>query len=291
MDIAFAFDESYAGHAQVAIESILDCHAHRDDLTFWLLTTPAVAAARATSLRHQACGRARIEFLSTDDTFRALPVSQIERCAYISAGMYLRLFLPGLLPPTVERLLYLDCDVLVSGDLGPLWETPFGTAAVAAVRDGYTRALAYEGGIPGAGPQLDGNEPYFNSGVLLMNLPVWRRLDVTGRCLEYLSEYADRLRFPDQDALNLVCYGRWLRLDASWNDTVKWRLEPETHARQRGQVRIHHFLGPAKPWQRDFPYTGYRERYRELAVQAGRWPVNHRCPQWNAAPFPTPLNA
>ena len=46
MDIAFAFDEYYADHAQVAMESVLESHEHRSDITFWLLTTDAVAEQR-----------------------------------------------------------------------------------------------------------------------------------------------------------------------------------------------------------------------------------------------------
>jgi lipopolysaccharide biosynthesis glycosyltransferase len=265
MDIAFAFDEDYAGPAQVAIESILDCHPHRDDLTFWLLTTAQVAADRADSLRRQADGRAGVELLRVDDGFRSLPASRRDACRYISTGMYLRLFLPDLLPPRVQRLLYLDADTLVNGDLGPLWELPLGDAPLAAARDGLARSMGFEGGIPGAGAHVRGSAPYFNSGVMLMNLPVWRRQEVTDRCLSYLSEYRDQLRFPDQDALNLVCYEQWVRLKPTWNDMVLWWLKADEHASVRQTVRITHFLGPNKPWHPSFPFTGYRERYLELA--------------------------
>lgn len=271
MDIAFAFDEGYADHAQVAIESILDTGP--GDLTFWLLTTPQVAAARARALYQQTRGRADIELLPIDGQFRSLPASQRERCRYISTGMYLRLFLPDLVPQRVQRLLYLDSDVLVNGDLGPLWELPLGDAPLAAVRDGLARSMGYEGGIPGAGSGIRADAPYFNSGVMMMNLPVWRRLNVTERCLEYLIEHQDHLRFPDQDALNLVCYDQWLRLKSIWNDTVLWWLKADDHVAVRRSVRITHFLGPDKPWQHGFPFPGYRDRYRELAARVPGLPV------------------
>lgn len=267
MDVAFAFDEGYADHAQVAIESILDTQPAGADLRFWLLTTRQVAARRTEGLRRQLDGRAAVEFLTADDGFRSLPDSQRERCRYISTGMYLRLFLPGLLPEGIDRLLYLDSDVLVNGDLAPLGNLPLGDAPVAAVRDGLARSMGYEGGIPGAGSHIRGSAPYFNSGVLVMNLPVWRESTVTERCLDYLVEYADELRFPDQDALNLVCYDRWLRLNSIWNDTVLWWLKADDHATVRQSVRITHFLGPNKPWQAGFPFSGYRDRYWELAAK------------------------
>lgn len=266
MDIAFAFDENYVDHAQVAIESILDCHDHRDDITFWLATTSKVQAERASSLDRQISGRARFEFLTSDDGFRSLPVTQLELCSYISTGMYLRLFLPGLVPQHMQRLLYLDCDVLVNGDLGPLWDLPLGDAPLAAVRDGTNRSAGERGGIPGAGPHIKATAPYFNSGVLLMNLPVWRRTKVTEQCLEYLHEYEDRLRFPDQDALNLVTYGQWLRLERKWNDTVLWWVRPDEPTSD-GHIRVSHFVGPVKPWHSGFSFAGSRDRYRELAAR------------------------
>jgi lipopolysaccharide biosynthesis glycosyltransferase len=273
MDIAFAFDEGYADHAQVAMESILDSHTGADRITFWLLTTAGVAADRAAALHRQVEGRAGLELRTADDAFRSMPASTGVWSAYLSPGMYLRLFLPDLLPPRVERLLYLDSDVLVHGGLGPLWELPLGDAPVAAVRDGMIRSMAYEGGIPGAGPGVPSTAPYFNSGVLLMNLPVWRRLDVTGQCLEYLVAQRDRLRFPDQDALNLVCFDRWVRLRSIWNDTVLWWLKGDDHETVRREVRISHFAGPNKPWQRRFPSAGYRERYLELAARVPGLPT------------------
>lgn len=266
MDIALAFDEGYAVHAHVTIESILESHPHREDLTFWLLTPAGLEHRQIDALRRQIEGRAQVQFLTADDGFRSMPIAQREKYHYISAGMYLRLFLPDLVPPGLERLLYLDCDTIVGGDLGALFARPMGSAPLGAVRDGFTLSMSHEGGVPGAGPHISRRAPYFNSGVLLMNLPAWREAGVTEACLDYLRDNHDRLRFPDQDALNLVAYGRWHQLEAKWNDTILWWMWPGD-SRAARYVAITHFLGPRKPWQGDFPYVGFRDRYLELAAR------------------------
>lgn len=268
MDIAFAFDEAYADHAQVAVESVLDCHPGRDDITFWLLTTAEVAKEREPALRRQLAGRGRLRLLATGDEFRALPVVAEDWLAYVSTGMYLRLLLPELVGDQARRLLYLDADTQVCGDLTPLWEVELGDAPLAAVRDAFTATFDTHGGVPGAGPQHDPAAPYFNSGVLLMHLPAWREQRVTARCLDYLDEYAGRLRFPDQDALNLAAYGQWLRLPHRWNNMRSYQLEPDAaEPRPDPDVRIMHFAGPRKPWTPGFR-PGFRQaRHHALAAR------------------------
>ena len=269
MDIAFAFDEGYAEHVPVAIESLLQTQPSSSQLRIWLLTTAGVMRDHGSALAEQLRGRAQLRLLSAGDEFRSLGKSARDVFSHISTGMYLRLMLPGRLPSGVQRLLYLDTDVLVYGDLSPLWQIPLGDSPLAAVRDAFTDTIGAKGGVPGAPADIDESAPYFNSGVLLMHLPVWRQMRVTERCLDYVASNRDRLRLPDQDALNLVTYGRWLELEPWWNDHVSWWSpagEPE-------RTRIMHFLGPKKPWHEDFRFTTYRERYVDLAqrVAFGAW--------------------
>ncbi|MBV1855317.1 glycosyltransferase family 8 protein [Catellatospora tritici] len=270
MDIAFAFDEGYAGHARVALESVLDSH-DRDDITFWLLTTDTVAKEQEQSLRRQLAGRGRLHLLTTGDAFRALPVAEHESLTYLSPGMYLRLLLPDLVDGP-GRLLYLDSDVQVCGELGPLWQLPLADAPLAAVRDAFTDRFDMWGGIPGAGPQHPGDAPYFNSGVLLINMDRWRELRVTERCLAYLAEYGGSLRFPDQDALNLVAFEQWLRLPPRWNHMCSYLLEPMTPGQRAAQdVRVMHFAGPRKPWTEGFR-PGFRHaRHHTLTTRVAAY--------------------
>ncbi|WP_212831322.1 glycosyltransferase family 8 protein [Catellatospora sp. TT07R-123] len=267
MDIAFAVDETYAEHAQVAMESVLECHPGRDGIVFWLLTTDEVVKTRRGHLERQLAGRAGLHLLTCGDEFRGLPLAEPDWLDYLSPGMYLRLLLPDLIGDGPRRLLYLDADIAVCGDLAPLWTVPLGGGTVlAAVRDAYNATMDAQGGIPGAGADVDGGAPYFNSGMLLIDPAAWRAADVTRRCLDYLVANAPALRFPDQDALNLAAAGHWLRLPHRWNHMRSYDLEPGPDAPWPDtDVRIMHFAGRRKPWSEGFRPGHRLARYRRLA--------------------------
>lgn len=154
-----------------------------------------------------------------------------------------RLLLPQIFPATMSRLLYLDADVLVLGDLGPLWETDLGSAAIGAVLDVLDELRKREVPITQDIPEV---RDYFNSGVLLINLDRWREVEVSERALEYLTKKPVS-QFPDQDALNVVCDGAWKKLDSAWNfqehlNTCLWEVSPER------RPNIVHFVTAMKPW-------------------------------------------
>ena len=162
----------------------------------------------------------------------------------------LRLLLPELLPD-LDRVLYLDCDIIVRQDLAKLWsETDLG--------DNYLGAV-YEAAIEGQAERFRalGCDPakYFNSGFLLMNLEQMRKEKVSERLLEACR--VPYLEFPDQDALNQVCQGRVLPLSPLYNsirtffipkykpDFVRQYSEELWHQVQHGGT-IHYTGG--KPW-------------------------------------------
>lgn len=173
---------------------------------------------------------------------------------------YARLLVPRIFSDDTHRLLYLDADLLVLDDLAPLWTTDLRGAAIGAVLD--TTDGMRKRGAPDTQdiPQV---QDYFNSGVLLVDLPRWRAKRVSERALEYLA--ANSTRFPDQDALNVVCDGEWSKLEPSWNfqghrDTCLWELEPAQ------RPAIVHFVTAMKPWKFDVPtlnasfFDSYRNR-------------------------------
>ncbi len=109
--------------------------------------------------------------------------------------------------------MYLDADILVLDDLESLWETDLEGAVVGAVLDGLDPKLKH--GDPGF-EEVPRVQDYFNSGVLLIDLGRWREERISERALELLINHPQSL-FSDQDALNIVCDGRWKKLDPRWN--------------------------------------------------------------------------
>lgn len=184
---------------------------------------------------------------------------------------WLRLFLPDLLLD-VDRLIYLDADVLVRADLGGLWAEATGGAPVSAVRDYAYPTFAT--GLPHAVTALGASPdtPYFNTGVLLLDLAAWRRDLITERAIEYVRMHGDTIRFADQDSLNAVAAGLVHELDPRWNvqlgtgraRTVLEHLRTPDEASGgtsglRGRAAVIHFTG-FKPWQAE-------------GLRASRWSI------------------
>jgi lipopolysaccharide biosynthesis glycosyltransferase len=186
--------------------------------------------------------------------------------------VWLRFLIPELLSGA-SRVLYLDSDTFVAGDLRPLWETPMGDAPLAAVanvaepavRDHVaTLGVTYPGG-------------FFNSGILLLDLDRMRAEGSADTLFRFAHDHREALRWPDQDALNAVFARRWQPLHPRWNAQNSfwvwhdWSLEvfdPVTLQQAMADPGIRHFEGPnaSKPWHYLCPYPGYPEFRAALAA-------------------------
>jgi len=159
--------------------------------------------------------------------------------------------LPALLPDC-ERVLYLDSDLIATDDLAPLWKTPLADHLLGAVTNPIYPFMRphfrLDLGIERA-------EDYFNSGVLLMNLERMRSEDLTSQVCSF-ARARPELGAPDQDALNVVCRDRWLRLHPRWNVQstlfelmpAELPLAPEQVAEALAAPAVIHYIGPSKPW-------------------------------------------
>jgi UDP-D-galactose:(glucosyl)LPS alpha-1,3-D-galactosyltransferase len=166
-----------------------------------------------------------------------------------SPAMFMRLLIADFMPPDVRRVLYIDADVAVTEDVGPLFDADTKNLPIWAVIDAGSdkeqprleRAFPSVAFAPGA--------TYFNSGVMLIDLPAWRRERITERALDLVRREGDRLVWGDQDVLNVLMAGRWGALAQKWNNQIHGgdAVFPELFA--TGSPRgILHWAGPAKPW-------------------------------------------
>lgn len=133
---------------------------------------------------------------------------------------YYRLLIPFLLPNS-PRALYLDADTLVLKNLSQLWSLELGKSAAAAVQD-YISCIS-EAVANWQDFNLDPTAPYFNSGVLLINLKRWRDLAISEQTLQICKKHAKWLvaqgKWPqyDQYGLNIALYKNWKILNKVWN--------------------------------------------------------------------------
>jgi lipopolysaccharide biosynthesis glycosyltransferase len=265
MHIALAFDLKFVRFAMATMASVAEHGAPAGErLCWWLMPAADVPAGTLDVVTEWAAKHGEVNILRVPAELDDLPLSSWRiMSSRISNAAYYRLLLPDLVPESVERMLWLDADLICTGDLSELWHTDLGDALLAAVYDPSCATVSAAGGIPAYEPEkyrLEFWSDYFNSGVLLMDLARCREADISGKSLAYIREHAAKLRFAVQDAMNLAVDDRWKRLDIRWNDVDITGYEKRTDADR--DPRILHFAGRRKPWQDDYPDGEIKSRYQ-----------------------------
>ena len=189
-----------------------------------------------------------LKFLEIDlEILKDCPVD--EKIHYGNIMMYARMLLPSKLP-NLDKVIYLDCDLVVCKDLKSLWETDVNDVAVTMAPD-----LLYQDKATLS--RLGINNNYLNSGVIVMNLDYWRKHDVMKRLLAYISDKGNELIYNDQDSLNAILHDERRQLPVKYNVTPHYFLKnPDNYPKEmHEEIRdarinpiIFHFLGKIKPW-------------------------------------------
>ena len=251
MHIALSTDDRYSMACGACIASIYVNNPDKE-VNVHILTSGLskvnLVRFKALADRH---GRTIDIIKVKDDCFAGLKLS-----SRFPVSIYYRLLLPRLLE--CDKVLYMDCDIIVNGTLDGIYCTPMSEkCAGVVVEDQYSddAALRERTGVSGR---------YFNSGVILINLDYWRKNQVTEKCITFIHDNPHRCVYPDQDALNhiigesvsFVEYGynfqelmfgdkSLLRLHHSKFEMVdKWIDAPV----------VIHYSGYHKPWFTDSPH-------------------------------------
>jgi lipopolysaccharide biosynthesis glycosyltransferase len=217
-------------------------------------------------LQERALGKIRrsiSDFSCNLHFLRASPnlVQGLKVFEHVTCTTYYKLFIGELLPQSLRKIIYLDSDVVVRGRLDELSNFCHGHSIVGAVTDSFVETNPQIKSKLG----LDSDEPYFNAGVLLIDLNLWRQARVGPKAVAFAYSHADRTSFADQCALNWVLRSRWIKLPEIWNLQTSSMvvgsrygfMEYSRAAKERGMAaRIIHFSGDSKPWHymNDHPF-------------------------------------
>lgn len=257
--IAACCDDNYAPYAGVMMLSAL--RATPDARIQFHLVSCGISDQNLRNLRetvHQAGGELLIHE-PNHDLYQGLPTHRY------GPAVYQRINLPAVIPDAISRILYLDSDTLVLDDLNELWRTDLKGQPVAAVENFSPTACR--------DIHVD-RQDYFNSGVLLMDLAIWREEGLHRQVTDYARAHADSLQFVDQCSLNAVLQGRWARLAARWNQqgdvySVMTRyVEGCSYSVEELYEAfiapgIVHYIGKKKPWK-IFCFHPFKGVYRRV---------------------------
>lgn len=263
-----AADDRYSMPLAVVVRSALDNLDSGYQLRLFVIDGGITDANKAKITRSLDSDRCKVEFVpkpdawiaSIRDSLNYLNAATPAELQHItaSAATYYRLFITELLPSTVERVIYLDCDLVVKDDLRKLWDADFKDAYVLAVQDMWVPYVSSVKGVPYEELGIPTDSKYFNAGVLVINLKKWRAENVTTKAIDFLRTYRQTIRAHDQDVLNSLFAGQWGELDPGWNLTPaivdlfpSWRESPfseEAYHRLINDPSIIHFATNRKPW-------------------------------------------
>lgn len=179
-----------------------------------------------------------VKFLNVDGSLVCKLVGNVYlKDSYFSKEIFYRLLIPKLVNQSIDKILYLDVDTIITSTLSELFEidiSKFPLAAVpyASIKKEKLKKLNIKFG-----------QNYFNSGVLLLNLNYIRKNEIFDITIKNLIRNERKYNLPDQDALNSTLNGNFYPLDEIYNYTP-------SNAKKfkfKSQVKIVHFVGEFKP--------------------------------------------
>lgn len=266
ISIAFATDDNYAQHTAVAMASIMNNTNKNNTVTFYILQEDLSTMHKNMLTDTAIMNNCNIEFLQIMDP----SMDELFVSAQLSKAAYYRLEMVKLLPDIVKKIIYLDCDLLVFKDIETLWSIDMENKPLAAVADLGIMASSKDAKKKEQSLGIKVGEPYFNSGMLIVDVEKWREANYADLVKE--AAISHDYQHHDQDALNGVFYGNWKAVPMCWNVIPPvWNLFLKILVRSeyrrmaieaRRDIAILHYAGGYKPWEYKL-YPEFNNKYYE----------------------------
>lgn len=224
MDIVYACDDKYAMLAGVSIESLYASNKDIDELNVYILVNQLSKENKSRLccisntyhreiifvefIEHELCGTLNID------------------AQFWSVAAFARLFTPLLLPK-LHKILYLDCDIMVLHSLKELLQLDLNSSPCAAVSEPFS--VLHRRNIG-----MSSDDVYYNSGIMLIDLDIWRKEDILKDFLACIERHNGRVPYVDQGVINEVFRGRIATLPAKYNvSTIYFDFSYEEAERYR----------------------------------------------------------
>ena len=240
MDIAFNVNNAYAHQLSVCIYSILK--HNKGPISFYVFSNDF------SDENKRNINKLKLFFKNWDITYLSPDPKLFSNLRlnvpHISRETYYRFVMPDMLPH-VDKLLYLDVDLIVCKSLEKLWNTDIRNYYCAGVQDLWIQTNESYGKKIG----LKSTAQYINAGVLLINAKKWRMEGVSAKCFQIAREQAHNIQWQDQDVINICCNLHIKLLDSAFNFTSKNISE---EIKKASNAVIVHYTGCDKPWNPNY---------------------------------------
>ena len=281
VSICFASDDNYAPYLKVAIYSLL-CNRNRERSYDIIILHKRISKEHQGEILGLADGKSgvSIRFVNVVEADREL---QSDVGCYYAVETNYRLLLFSKLFQNYRRMLYLDCDIIVTGDVGELFDVDLEGKSAAGVEDVGFRWLAYTkraifldnkpyNVLNYCTDVLGIKDPggYVNAGVLLFDLEKCRQKVSFRDVVETL--HSRNFFYNDQDVLNILLEGNIKQVDCKWNymNNIAFYLECDRKEFRelyldlyREDFRIIHYISAKKPWNGEVPMGEVWQKYAD----------------------------
>lgn len=251
--IFFTTDDAYVPYLDVAVSSLV-ANASRDYTYRIVILNTGIRQDNIDLIKRNETAGFTVDFVDISGQVKDIQ-DRLRNVYHFSVVTYYRLFIASMFPQ-YRKIIYLDCDLVVLGDISKLYHTDLGDNIIAACPEMFVRTTPefrlYAEKALGVSP--DG---YVNAGVLVVDLEQFRKHKIEEKFIELITRYDFDLLDPDQAYLNYLCDGKILTLRNGWNK------EPMPIPCE-GDLNIVHYALYKKPWQYDdVPYGEYFWKYAE----------------------------
>ena len=238
--IFFSTDDEYIAYLDVAIASLIDNASREYNYRLIILNT-GLRQENIDKIMQNTCDGFAIEFADISSRLEDIK-SKFKDVYHFSVVTYYRLFIASLFPQ-YGKVIYLDCDLVVLGDISKLYNVEMGDNVIAAGPEAYVRNTEefrlYADKALGVDP-----DRYVNAGVLVIDLAKFREHRIEESFVELINKYDFDLLDPDQAYLNYLCQDKIHVLPNGWNkEPMSLKLD--------GKKNIVHYALYKKPWQYD----------------------------------------
>lgn len=239
--VFFTIDDGYAPFLSVALQSAIK-NSSKENTYRAIILHEDLTDENISRISSLATDNFQVEFVQMKEGLESITdrMSNRLRCDYFTLTIYFRLFIPAMFPQ-YDKGIYIDSDVVITGDLAELFNIDLGDNFIGACADKSVVEVEPLAQYMEQAVGVD-RHSYINSGVLLMNLKKLREAELDTHFLSLLNTYHFDCIAPDQDYLNAMCYGRIHYLSDVW-DAMPTEDKPEIE-----DVKIIHYNLFSKPW-------------------------------------------
>lgn len=253
--ICFATDDNYVPFLSVAIASLLDNSSAENYYRIFVLITQ-LKAENINKIKKLEKPNSSIEFISLAKELDKIQ-GMFHLRDYYSKETYYRIFIPNLFPQ-YKKVLYLDCDITVLGDVSELYNTHIHGFYVGAAQEEVMQTYDVFGNYVEKADGIN-RKNYFNAGILLINCRRWRNKFIAEKFVDLLNRYKFRV-VQDEDYLNVLCKGHVRSISLGWNKTAY-----KNDAFDDKDLRLIHWKINWRPWKyKNVLYEEYFWKYAKM---------------------------